>query len=440
MARLIIGHTTHNSARIWVRGHPRYPVAVVNVKGGRSRTTRLEERHGYTGFVDFKGLKPKTPYECQVRFAEDEKQPPEHHVGFGECDGRFTTFPAEDSAGRLKFLLGSCNLHSLGPISRPAPAYRRLTSIALSEKAGFMIHCGDQIYYDVPIPHKPPSIEEYREKYLDAWNDSRATRKFLTLLPHYMILDDHEMINNFANDMDTPASGASPEEIRDASLKAYREFQHIHNPDSYGSQALYYDFAFGKYRFFVLDARTERYGSPRSEETRIISDEQMTAFCRWLEKHKGRVKFVVTSVPFVAEAKHSRDKWNADVFAHQREQIMGFLLEKEIGGVTFLTGDRHNSHHATLEILNDSRRVVVHELMSSPINQIGKSSYDAYRSGEKQTSGDGRFSYTSVLKKSEFYCDHSNAMLITATGRNVHYEVFRTKRDRRNELAGSFSV
>jgi hypothetical protein len=49
MPRLILGHTTHNSIKVWVRGTRRWPVAFVEIfnsagdKVGATKPVELEE-------------------------------------------------------------------------------------------------------------------------------------------------------------------------------------------------------------------------------------------------------------------------------------------------------------------------------------------------------------------------------------------------------------
>ncbi|GAX62221.1 phosphodiesterase/alkaline phosphatase D, partial [Candidatus Scalindua japonica] len=445
MARLIIGHTTNDSVRIWVRGKDRYPVAFITVNGSgnymETRSIELEERHGYTGVVVFGDLKDNEEYQCEVKFGVTVKdiEKPDHLVDFGHCSGRFRTFPKEESA-TTTFLLASCNLHTFGWFISPDPAYQRLIDLVKTENVDFMIHCGDQIYYDVGfgLGRSAPDIEEYREKYIDAWGDSRPTRKLLTMLPHYMMLDDHEMVNDFSNDMDSSRYGATTWEIKAKSLQVYREFQHIHNPQTYGTQALYYNFSHSHVRFFALDCRTERFSDMCSGQNRMILDNQMEHLKEWLsaDENRQKVKFIISSVPFVGEVINNNDKWCGVPFRKQREEVMEFLLDEQISGVTFLTGDMHCSYHGALTItdINDpEKEIVVHELMSSPVNQFDKRNFGNFDTAKKQISETGTFEYASIIDQNEFYGEHSNAMLIKVDDRNITYEIFRTKKDRRNE-------
>lgn len=442
MARLIVGHTTNKTATVWVRGDARYPNAFVTLWGGRSpkeETISLEARHGYTGAVEFGGLKQRASYTVKVRFGRAPNQPPHQRIEFGHCRAQFTTFAPTNAKPQFSFILGSCNLHSLGWVSSPDRAFEELIDIVEKEKPAFTVHCGDQIYYDIPYANKPPAIEEYRAKYVDAWGDSRPTRQFLTTCPQYMVMDDHEITNDFANDMRSPSGAATPRQYRDISMKVYREFVHLRQPNDFGRQALYYTFNYGKAQFFVLDTRTERYTGSGGLESQLIGDDQMLALLHWLDAHKTKPKFIVSSVPFVTEIRHDNDKWCAAPFKAQREHIIRHVHDKNIESIVFLTGDMHNSYHATMEIRSNRRRVMVHELMSSPINQLQKSGYNSYES-DKLVNLPGDITYRSIVREKDFYNAHSNAMLVKVDDRTVEYEVFRTKKTKRKEIRGSFTV
>ena len=430
MARLVIGHVTDTTASIWVRGEARYPFAHLTISSStkkHGRIIQLEERHGFTGALTFTRLSDSTLYHVQVEFSSARNASPSLRYGFGHCTGAFRTFPANGIRSPFAFLLGSCNLHSLGLIADPDPAFEELLLRSKQAKAEFMIHCGDQIYYDVPDPLKPPDVDEYREKYIDAWAHSRPTRKFLTQLPHYMIMDDHEITDNFDNDT-TPDA----ERFRESAMAVYREFVHIRQPNSYGRQALYYSFTRGHAEFFVLDCRTERHSS----SGRMIGTRQMSVFKRWLTANHDKLKFVVTSVPFVGEVRSDGDKWNSTHFRQQREEIIEYIDRHQIGKLVFLTGDMHNSYHATLGI--GPMRLVVHELMSSPINQLQKSDVGDYTTPATSTTAKGT-TCRSTITRNTFYGEHSNAMLIRVDGDQIEWRLFRTKKHRFVKT-GSFTV
>jgi alkaline phosphatase D len=437
---LIVGHIGSDHARIWVRGSVKGPVAFLSYKseGGQATqlTMLLQERHAYTGVFELKGLSPATAYSCEASFGQAIDDPPAKRIAPRYNTGYFRTAPPEGSETKLCFIFGSCNLHSLGIVSSPDPAYRRIGEMAQEKKADFMLHCGDQIYYDMPIPDTSPTIDQYRDKYLDAWGDCEPAAQLLTMLPNYMILDDHEILDDFSNDKEVRFGHI--EYVKTVSLKAYREFQHIHNPQSYGPAPLYYNFSFGQYRFFVMDIRTERFHNPPGNQ--MIGEPQLEDFFEWLQTYPNDIKFVVSSGPFVGEVRNSNDKWSGVPFRPQREEIIEFIAEHRIPNIIFLTGDRHNSYYASLKIaVPGGEDIIVHELMSSPINQLSKRGLNHYFPSLRSTTPNG-VSYLSEINVESYYGTHSNFMVVEASGKTVQYEIYRTKKEKPPRRVGSFSL
>lgn len=430
LPNLIIGHIGSDHARIWVRGSMESPVAFLSYRtedgsDAGEATLLLEERHGYTGVIELRPLAPATGYICEASFGQSLDEEAGRRDAPRYNTGRFRTAPPEGADADLCFIFGSCNLHSLGIVSSPDPAYRRIGQLVEEKKADFMIHCGDQIYYDVPIPAVLPTIEGYRSKYLDAWGDSEPTARLLTMLPHYMILDDHEIFDDFSNDKEITVG--SIDYIKAISIKAYREFQHIHNPQVYGNDALYYNFSFGRYRFFVMDTRTERYKLPPGNQ--MIGEPQLNRFFEWLESYREDVKFVVSSGPFVGEARSSTDKWSSPSFRPQRERIIDFIAENNIPNIVFLTGDRHNAYYATMRITGAGQHeIVVHELMSSPINQLSKRSLYHYHQRLESVTAGG-VPYVAEIDVDTYYSTHSNVMTVQASGKTLQFDIYRTKKE-----------
>ncbi len=429
MAHLIVGHVSTTSARIWVRGDKSSGAARLRYRtaGSHRWQTRsaipLLDHLGYVAVEELKNLTPATRYECELSYQKRH----------GSSRGSFTTAPAEPR--EICFLLGSCNLTRLPfGLKKADPAWERIGQLATGQVADFMIQCGDQIYADIPSMPLVPDLGFYREQYQAAWKKP-ATAHVLANLPQYMIMDDHEVFDGFAND--EKFVGQPSQRVRDVALAAYREYQHSHNPQTYPAPALYYSFSFGGAEFFVLDVRTERY---RHHGSQMISSMQMNRFKSWLLQHIGKPKFVVSSIPFVSEVRDEDDKWCGSAFRAQREEIIDFLAQNEIDGVVFLTGDMHCSYHATLTVSPPAgRALTVHELMSSPINQFAGGMH-AFFDGGARTTRAGTL-YDSQLSADEFYGAHSNVMLVRlGTDGVVSYSIFRTKSDEPAVLRGEFQL
>jgi len=436
VTKLIIGHATANSCRIWVRGDKKNHIAYLNVDD-RVFTQVLSKYNYYTAIFDVFELKANTTYECSVSFMPNKVNSFQSGdllrvYGFNYMKGKFRTFPTP-TGNRCSFFLGSCSLNGVGVLQDPTLAYKTIYEINQMESPSFMIHCGDQIYYDFPNIYKKARFSSYVKSYLDAWSDSLPTQKLLTEIPNYMILDDHELINDFKNDMPNDMFGNTVSNIRLHGLRAYEIFQNSHNPDPITKESFYYQFSHGVHRFFCLDSRTEKY----SQKT-MIGEKQLLSLKKWLIKNKHSPKFIITSTPFLAEISEG-DKWCNERYMLQRENILLFLLNNNISNVVFLTGDMHCSCHTLMKIENSESCIYLHELMSSPINQTFFASQKVFRNKRKINIEKG-YKYETKLIAKSFFNRGSNAMLINIENEKVNYEIFSTRIAKRHEVDGEFII
>ena len=274
----------------------------------------------------------------------------------------------------------------------------------------FFIHAGDQIYYDFPHEDRAPDRAQYRLAYREAWFDDQANRHLLSHWPHYMTLDDHDIADQFACDFVPPSPTATADTYLRESAVAYREYVQSRNPSTPSGVAgasatgpFWYRFDKGAARFFVLDTRTQRvdhltHRRDGNDPGRIIDDEQMEQLLEWMSKYRDDLKFVVTSVPFVAqinddasekavrwqgqspELNPANDKWSAPRFRGQRERIIDHIACKGIEHLVFLTGDMHCCYHATMRIGAGEKYdcITVHELAGGPANQLQLAKIDEF--------------------------------------------------------------
>lgn len=264
------------------------------------------------------------------------------------------------------------------------------------ERPRFFLHVGDQIYYDFPQDRRTPVLDDYRLAYREAWFDDQSNRYFLSHWPHYMILDDHDIVDQYARDLASRAPDQLAEAYLAASSVAYREYVHVRHPEAARDPSalpergpFHYCFDKGRARFFVLDTRTQRFNraDDRKRLPQMIDSNQMRELCDWLKDHPGDLKFVVTSVPFVVELtdkephqwdsgqrvdREANDKWCAPRFRSQRDEIIDWIWNEQIERVVFLTGDLHCCYHATMQIGSGSKYevITVHELAGGPVNQL----------------------------------------------------------------------
>lgn len=407
----IVGHTTSSSSRIWMRGADKHPGRTVGIAalydGGGHYVAqsacyfRLHRKHDRTGTVDFAQLRPDTSYRVRVAAlaldvehsseiladralflrlplpetmrAELEKLPD------AECMAGFTTYPTGTGAA-VSFIFGSCRYPGL---LWPAKKSDRIFAAILgqfnsADAPRFLIMNGDQIYADklrrwLPF-FRADTPAEYRERYVSAFT-SPNMRALLRAVPTYMILDDHEI----EDDWNVGRMGAKAA-LFDTAISAYRRYQWLHSPRNYGpagaveagkGSELFYSFECGGYAFFALDSRTQRIqqdGACELADNHMLGAPELSSgsahrgqinlLCEWLvalQKQAGnRPKFIVSPSTFVPNGiktagrderalrnKCRDDAWAA--FPETRRQLLQTIVGHNIQNVVFLCGDTHSS-------------------------------------------------------------------------------------------------
>ncbi len=292
------------------------------------------------------------------------------------CEAVFRTHPAADTvADSLAFLLGSCRYPGLlWKVKESdqifAPMAAELQASRYATRPRFVLMAGDQIYADTFNRHIPVGLadthEEFNDRYQRAFGSANM-RRLLRLVPNYMILDDHEIEDNWSQDrLGKPGRKL----LFNLAIGAYLSYQWSHGPRSYGRR-LYYQFACAGYPFFVLDTRTQRYldgGADQLGHNHLLGrpalavDEpsQLDILCDWLQtQQQGRgnaPKFILSSSVFAPShvaalrsdrARADSDSWPA--FPATRRRLLRAIVEHGVQNVVFLAGDVHCSAVARLQ-------------------------------------------------------------------------------------------
>jgi hypothetical protein len=172
-----------------------------------------------------------------------------------------------------------------------------------------------------------------------------------------MMLDDHEIIDNWEPRVDDVRPDAAMVEGR----RSYLHFQRRAGPreeraagDS--EHPLWCRFAVNGFPFFFADTRTERQARTARdvEHARIMSKVQFLALFRWLRDQNRRdpagPKFIVS--PSILLPRHLRaiqhdkpvsalrgDGW--DGYPWSQHRLLAFIGRARIRNVIFLSGDEH---------------------------------------------------------------------------------------------------
>jgi alkaline phosphatase D len=402
----IVGGLSHESANLWVRATG--PCNVYGWLGSRPDLSDAEfvgesdppvKEDAFIGMVLVKGLKADTHYHYALTL-EGKKPDPAN----GPYPS-FITFPKPGATQPFKFVFGSCFVpfeETSGEIFNAINAQR------LSEDLRFIMLLGDQIYADDwrhnSINKVAITTAEYRQVYAYPWSRP-FLQNLLKNLPAFMILDDHEVDNDWHWEDVHKRWAEIPfyekflrwlkrrpkdelfltiHRVRDA-MEAYWEHQGIHGPspidplrldpsgrfvihESDGSLA--YKFTFGAASFFVMDTRTSRIKSRGYSQ--IMTERQWQALKIWLleDQEKSPLKFLVSSssILFDMLGDFTRDRWSG--FRRDRNRLLNFIAEHDLKNLYILTGDLHEGHAIEIALSTSERKpLTLWEFCASPFEQ-----------------------------------------------------------------------
>ncbi len=266
----------------------------------------------------------------------------------------------------LSFAVASCRFAATVVDREAADAMfgklRALLENGAPDRPALLLLVGDQIYADATAGVFDPrsSRERFYESYHEAWSAANA-RAVLRELPAYMMLDDHEVEDNWSEaqtDLQTRIWG----------MKAFRGYQWLHSPRNAprlvdGRERYFYSFEAAGFPFFVCDTR-----ATRDPAAHIMEREQRDALKAWLGAQRGheRHKFIASPslvVPFQRETQRAdanayrrrSDGW--DGFPSSLRELASWILAEEVRNVVFLCGDAHLSMTSRIWFERADRRV-----------------------------------------------------------------------------------
>lgn len=418
----IVGFTDYFQSRIWLRGdfepqngsYRRCFGAIrykkeADLVWSATKVGKLSPNFDMSGVFPLTGLSEDTGYLYQVGwfFADAELEDMQE---FGKLDwsgastGSFRT-GTSDTAKQRSYIVGSCRylLRLFGGTifdDRGDKVFRSiLDQIKKMCQVDGLLMIGDQVYADDLNFFAPDRrLDQFLERYRMVFSQPHI-RELMSSIPTYMILDDHEIEDNWPS----KATKKDMVSLYPQAIHAYQVYQCSHSPlfslDAQNNitgtlSHFWYNFSDGCADWFVMDTRTERIWSDNSNKRRMVKQSQLEALLAWLADGSGLVKLVVTSVPLFPDLNSdSDDKWCG--YLSERSQILDFILENKISKVAFVSGDVHCSFTAQLTSPNDPDFRVFSIISSSffwPYPHMEKD--DFVLNGLLQTMGKYKYSVT----------------------------------------------
>lgn len=278
--------------------------------------------------------------------------------------GRTRTLPPADAVpDRLRFSFVSCQKYESGYYT----AFEHLAR----EDVDMVFHLGDYIYEkgvskDAVRPHNSPeiiSLDDYRARYA-LYKSDPALQAAHAIAPWVVTWDDHEVSNNYANDISEHPDKWTPAQFlvrRAAAYQAYYEHMPLRKsclpvgPD----MLLYRRLAFGRLAAFnVLDTRQYRTDQPYGDGVKapgpdvmdprgtIMGARQRAWLNAGLEQSNARWNAIAQQVMMAnvdlrpgPEVGVAMDKWTGYEF--ERRRLLNRLRERRIVNPVVLSGDIH---------------------------------------------------------------------------------------------------
>ena len=296
-------------------------------------------------------------------------------------------------ASHLCFALASCQYPAglldskvaYASYSRLAARFKRKSS-SKQPNLDLLLLVGDQVYVDATAGlFDPTALDDHYRRPYEKLFAVKPLRSLIRQIPTYMMLDDHEIDDNWEPGADDIRIDPRMKEGRKAYWKYEPPNVRTHPyPHGNSSYPLWEEFATAGFPFFISDTRTER--SARSpcniETTRIMSDVQFQILLDWLKSQKvedpKRPKFIVSSSIVLPrklsalEHRHSASALRSDAwdgFPYSFHHLLGEIAKEEIQNVVFLSGDEHLSCVARAEVkrIPDGKPIMIHSVHSSAL-------------------------------------------------------------------------
>lgn len=323
--------TGMRESAVWVQTNGATRVQLRYWETGRIGSAKLSpELHtskegDHIALFELEGLQSGQRYSYEL-YLEGQKVPVPWQLMFRTKPQWRYRGPAPD----ITFTFGSCLYVNDGVTDRPGRPYGgdyETLLAAAQEKPDFMLWLGDNWYLRAPDWQSPEGMRR-RARYVRAFG---PLQPLLGVTQHYAIWDDHDY---------GPNNSDRGWMFKDASLDIFADY--FPQP-AYGTRkapGFYYTFEWSDAQFFMLDNRSHRAPNehPDSPDKRMFGREQM----QWLEDNlrasSARFKFIAAGNQMLNPMTFFEAFGN---YPHEQQELFDFLVKEKIGGVIFLSGDRH---------------------------------------------------------------------------------------------------
>jgi alkaline phosphatase D len=353
----------------------------------RRGVAAADPKLGHSVHVDVRGLRPDAVYHYRFR-AGSQVSPV----------GRTRTAPAALSAPRhLRFAFASCQDYQSGFYT----AYQHMAA----EDLAFVAFLGDYIYEGPRNAgsirqhegtDEPYSLREYRNRHARYKTDLNLQAAHAAF-PWIVTFDDHEIDNNWADEVPQDPDLQSPAEFRARRIAAFQAY-YEHMPLRRSSlprgldMQVYRRLRYGALAsIHVLDTRQYRSDQPATLEQAadpsltMTGPEQERWLVRGLESSGSRWNLLANQVMWAQndrkagpEKVYDFDNW--DGYRVQRKRLLTRFGSGRVSNPVVLTGDRHCTWVSDLrtDFDDESTPIVGAEITGTSITSGGDANVESF--------------------------------------------------------------
>ena len=353
----MIGHVTHDKAIVWLQVAPGVPfVAEGTVNGNPTPAPWVLDLGDGCHRVGFERLPEAATLRVRLRHRD---------VSDSAATVDVRLAPPPSQSGKVVIAFGSCaklSQFGRGPAFVAMAKAKPDVALFVGDNSYFVVGDGGPRTWATTGPDGDwSSAERMLARHL-VTRRNEDVRELLRTTPSYAVWDDHDYGPNnadraFAN--------------KDAAL---RTFQKMWANPGFGTDAVpgvFSSFRRGPVEVFLMDDRyhkwvaTADHPDVTAEQATIWGEGQFRWLCERLKASDAPVKVIANGTQFCFQGKSGEGHWQEARREHER--LMAFLVEEQIGGVVFLTGDRHHTELMRVERADGGR---VYDFTSSPLQQM----------------------------------------------------------------------
>ncbi|HXF99976.1 MAG TPA: alkaline phosphatase D family protein [Bacteroidota bacterium] len=325
--------------RYWVEGEKK--------NAQLSKKVKTNEDSDFIAKVVLTNLKPGTRYEYELML-NGKVIPRPYRLTF--TTQPFWQWRTEPPAFSVAF--GSCAYINDTTADRPGKPYGGSYTIfhaIAAQQPDLMLWLGDNWYY-----REVDYFAESKMRQRVARDRSiPELQPLLGSVHHYAIWDDHDYGPNDAD---------RTYRLRSVALEIFRDYWANQMHGTLETPGVFYRFQWGDVEFFMLDDRFYRSPNalPETPEKTMFGKAQLAWLKESLVSSMATFKVIVNGNQFLS--RHSYETLRR--FPSDFDEFIGWIKDRKISGVLFLSGDRH---FAELSMLPDTSFYPLYDFTSSPL-------------------------------------------------------------------------